>query len=271
MSRSEGLWIPGRGEALMEAGEYPAPSQAELLEMWRGYVDDSSVVEVPGLLGTAKVVDGETVNGLASIDLCEVLRETHLGLRSIERPNEKYEGDMHAYAAGLSFANSGDIEFLARIMMSNDLIAPIAGSEKMASIMRGWRELGAYVVANTSTLPGCEPGTINFLQEYFKDCFDALLLPRNHDGTSPMTKGRAAVNLIDELSVATDGLTAVHIDDTPHHNVGFRKALAPRGARVATFQPKYETHYSSDPDSVITATPLAAFEAADLVFRREVI
>lgn len=255
------FWVPGRGIELHD--EYPVPSAEALQAKWQAYLGEGiKIIAAPGVYGAVRVPE-DTPRVYASVDVCEVLRETHLSMRKVEEPEPKPVQNIHAYADGLSFANSKDITSVLQVMMTNALVEPVTGIEEIASIVREWRKQGAYVIANTSTLPGCENGTIEFFDEYLPDCFDGILLPRNHDGSLPLTKGIAGKNVV-ELFSPGERVTAIHIDDSQHHNVSFRNEVgALSDSIVATFLPEYPTHYPIDEGSVVAPTPLAAFEFAD--------
>jgi hypothetical protein len=114
-------------------------------------------------------------------------------------------------------------------------------------------------------LPGCERGTIDFFKQYLPDSFDGLLLPRNHDGTLPLTKGHAAANVVKMLPPADSEVIGFHIDDSSHHNASFRQQMGQFAtAHIATFQPEYLSHIPLDEGSTHTKTPLQAFQAASL-------
>lgn len=257
------LWYPGQAFEL--AAEYPTPSDEELLGQWQAYTaDQRSVTTAPGVYGAIAMPDiGPTL--YASIDLCEVVRETHHGLRLLEEPVLTNFGSIHDYCSGLTIANEHDITSAAQVLINGEAIPPVEEIDDIAEILRGWRQEGVYVFANTSTLPGCEPGTITFMQRYLPECFDGLLLPRNHDSSLPLTKGVAARMLINHLSPETADIRAVHIDDKAPHNTAFHNEIAVRGiARAMTFQPDYATHCAPSPaNCVITETPLEAFQAAE--------
>ena len=149
--------------------------------------------------------------------------------------------------------------------MANSLIEPVDGIDEMRTMLQQWRKKGVYTVANTSTLPGCEEGTIDFFKTYLPDAIDGILLPRNYDGTLAFTKGHAIANVIGLLRPSESAdIVAVHIDDSPHHNIAVREQIGRLGnARVVTFQPEYTSHLPIDEGSIATRTPLDAFRAAD--------
>jgi len=258
------LWVPGKNIELHD--EYPVPSSTELQNKWLGYVGEGKVIEAPGVYGAVRMPD-RPPRAYASIDVCEILRETHRSMRKIEEPEPRVLSSIHRYADGLSFNNSHDVASVLQVMMTNALIEPVPDINEIAQIMKNWRERDIYVFANTSTLPGCENGTIDFFSTYLPDCLDGILLPRNHDGTLPLTKGHAARNVMEAFRGTGEQVIAVHIDDTPHHNIAFRTQVGTiPNSKVATFLPEYPTHYPVDAGSELASTPLGAFRAADAFF-----
>jgi len=278
------LWIPGENYSI--DAEYPTPNSEELADLWHDYTGpDATVLATPGIFGAMRVPDAPPTS-YVSVDACEVIRATNLGIIGLQRNAEHIAANpiksIHCYGEGCTYEeNYADIQTLAQVLIEADLIEPVEGVEKMTDMMQRWRRLGAYAVLNTSTLPGCEPGTIRFLKRHMPGAFDALLLPRNHNSDANMlTKGDVAADLT--LTVEQMGfrdktrgtylerdITAIHIDDKPCHNVAFYEAMDGIGASVYTIQPMYPSHHEADPKSVQTATPLGAFHAADLILSHE--
>jgi hypothetical protein len=257
-----GLWVPGQRMELHD--EYPVPAPSELARQWEEYMPGETV-EAPGVYGVLRVPE-QPPRAYASVDVCEVLRETHRGLRKVaESHGELYSGNIHRYGSGTPIASGEDITSVLQVLMTNALIEPVPGISEIGDILRSWRKERVYVVANTSTLPGYENGTINFFKTYLPDAIDGLLLPRNHTGDLPLTKGHAAANVIRHFPPEGKEVVAVHIDDTPHHNIAFRRQLGEfENAQVATFQPEYPSDLPADTESVVVPTPLEAFRAASI-------
>ncbi len=252
------LWYPGQDFDLRE--EYPTITEVGLVEAWQEYTGCSQVELIPGVLGALKAPQ-EAPTSFASIDLCEVVRHTHRGLRQVENVSAGTIDDIHAYCHGLSIHNNADITTVAQVLIQADLIEPVDDIDHIASTLQAWRERGVFVFANTSTLEGCEQGTIDFLAKYLPDGFDGIAFPRNHDSTLPLTKGVVAANIIGKLS-ASGLVVAIHIDDKPAHNTAFLAALQAGGHHVGTFQPEYPSSHAADPSSIIADTPLNTFIAA---------
>ncbi len=260
------LWVAQAGHELN--GEFPVPTDEALQIAWSDYLGhEEDVVAAPGVYGVVGL-PAKPPRAYASIDLCEVLRQTGMALRSVEEQPPKSVKEIecaHHYGEGLSIVNYTSV---IQVLMNHDLVPPIEDIEEVVDIIREWRESGVYTAANTSTLPGCELATVRFLGRYATGAFGGILFPRNHDGKSTLTKGVAARNVLHEFG-GDDPATVVHIDDVTHHNINFRAAMqGPSGAQVATFQPRYPSCFPVDEGSVQTETPLEAFRQADEFLRQ---
>ncbi|HJP96129.1 MAG TPA: hypothetical protein VJ843_02025 [Candidatus Saccharimonadales bacterium] len=274
------LWTPGANYSI--DGEYPTPTQDELRDLWHDYVGpEATVVSTPGVYGAMHIPEAPPLH-YVSVDACEVIRNTNIGVilaqRSPEDLARKRIKSIHRYGEGCSYEdNYADIQSLTQVLINADLIEPVAGIEEISDMMQRWRKMGAYVIFNTSTLPGCEPGTIRFLQRYLPGAGDALLLPRNHDSHKSLpSKGDVAARLALAVEQAVFGdkepdtelrrdVTAIHIDDKSCHNKAFRVAMTAIGATVHTVQPIYPSHLEVDETSVQASTPLDAFTFTDIL------
>ena len=278
------LWIPGENYALDD--EYPTPTQDELRDLWQAYSEPQAVVApIPGAFGAMRMPDAPPT-AYVSLDICEVVRHTNVGIQAVERSGQHMldnpQKSIHVYGEGCTYQeNYADIQTLAQVLIEGDFIEPIDGIDQMRHMLQRWRRAGAYIMANTSTLPGCEPGTIRFFDRFLAGGFDAILLPRNHDSHASMpNKGDVAAitTLATEQAAFGDKtpserlerpLTAIHIDDKPCHNVAFREKMTAIGAMACTLQPMYPSHHEADQQSIRTATPLQAFQVADAILRVE--
>lgn len=215
------LWRPG--EPLDE--QYPLPSSAELCgELQQLVGEHEEVFEPADVFGALRRPRaGEQIDGVMSVDLCEVLRYT---ARSLADSMGIEEYNSNRYMDALWDASDQGPEYLQNVLqaktqlfMHMDLVKPVEDHDKIAELMQGWRkERGVYVVANTSTLPGCEIPTLRFLNQYYPDCFDGIVLPRNHDGNGKITKADALSCVLEELAAyGAEPQFAGHIDDTIHH------------------------------------------------------
>ena len=219
------VWLPGK--SLNE--HYRIPTDEQLAaELGRGRRGEYAALS--NVFGSVRVpAEHERIEAVISLDLCEVIRLT---AQAIAATGGKDFFDSNDYIKGLweDERFHGEIEPdyayytlqpIAQVMINNDLVDPVAGADEIYGILKRWQQNGAYCVANTSTLPGCELGTVQFLNKHYPGCFDGIVFPRNHDGTSPLTKADALSEVLNEL--AAQGHTpkyAMHIDDTVHHIQG---------------------------------------------------
>jgi hypothetical protein len=261
LSSNQELWVPGQGNDL--STEYPVPTQDELAEKWREYDPDANIIEAPGVYGVvAKPINNPEI--FVSLDIDEVVRTSHLAIRSIIKVyEEQFPGNsIHSYGEETCLENPSDYQAILRIMMNNGLVRPVHGIEQIAEIIEEASENGAYIFANTSTLEGTELGTIDFIKEHIPKGIKGVAFPRNHEGTLPLTKGVVSKNIVDEFSDPNKEIYLAHIDDAPHHNISVRAEIAKRPRSTSrTFMPEYKTHLPADLDSELVETPLAAFQA----------
>ena len=259
------IWVANAGHELNL--EYPLPSTEELVTAWESYLEASqNVVAAPEVFGVVRL-PSQRPTAYASIDLCEILRQTGIAVRAVEDQQLATQPPAY-YAASVSVH---DVTPISQVLINNNLVPPIDTIEAIAEIVQRWSGDGVYLLVNTSTHPGCELATIRFLKQYMPRTFDGILFPRNHDGSSPLTKGVAARNVLLALEAGErSATTAIHIDDTTHHDIGFRQAMqALPNVHVATFQPVYPWGNPGDAGSVQTTTPLEAFEQADAFLRQQ--
>jgi len=255
------LWYPGADFDL--AKEYPVPSEAELMTQWQNYTNSEAVVAVPDVFGAIRLPDAAPGH-IASIDLCEVVRETHLDLHRVEYPDGPPPKQIHAYCDGLAIGNNADITAAAQVLMAAGLVRPNPNINRITETLQSWRQRGVYVFANTSTLPGCELSTIDFMRRYMPECFDGIVLPRNHDSLLPLTKGVAGFSVIEHVTDEQSALRVIHIDDKAVHNDAFLHAASIRhNTAVATFQPYYPGSKPGLLPSTVCMSPLEAFQAAE--------
>lgn len=259
------LWLPG----MHLDDEYPVPTNEELSELWSEYTQaDAHPLE--GVYGV--FTPPEEARAVASVDLCEVVRETAFALDQATG----YEIERRSvYAANRWFhreASDHDMEqsvvvSIVRVLMHAGHIEPVDGIEGIREILITWREQGVYVVANTATLPGCEAGTIaHTLRRDLRDCFDALVLPRGWDGTSGVSKAGALAILGAEVGLPLHDKPLVHIDDARHHIEGFRNDFLEH-TQAAFFMP-YSVGTHDGADLWHPMTSLESFEAADEHFKK---
>jgi len=273
------LWLPGQEMRLFGSNEYPVPLPHELEAAWAAYVGEAAIA-TPGVYGATRLPNpNNPPNAVLSVDLCEVVRETGAGVRTIEepdlRPGSSQDSNSpcaHHYGEGLSVHNQIDAASVVTVLMNGDYIEPVKDIGYIHAILASCRKLGIFVVANTSTLPGCELATIRFMKRNLPNAFDGLLLPRNHDNSSPLTKGVAVRMLIDRLlfkpstpenRFPTSPLTVVHVDDVSEHNRNFHRAFEKRDdVGITTIQPLRPSCFPLDEGSIHTPNSLDAFRTA---------
>lgn len=260
LSSSHELWVPGQGNDL--SAEYPVPPQEQILEKWLEYNPDANTIEAPGVYGVmAKPASAPEV--FISLDVCEVMRESHLAIRSVVFANEeRFSGNIHKYGFGTCLQRAADYQAVLRALVNSGNTQPVPDIDKISRIIEEAADDGAYIFANTSVLEGAELGTIDFFKKHIPKGLSGVAFPRNHHGTLPLTKGVVFKNVVDEFSDPNTEVFAMHIDDTPHHNVSVRQEMAKRPqSTTVTVTPQYETHLPVDPESELVETPLAAFQA----------
>ena len=135
------LWIPQSNMDLHI--EYPVPTVLELAVMWSDYMegDTSSLTTADGVYGVfAQPV--RDITGFASIDLCEVVRQTHVGLHMIERDDPDAITDYHKYTP--DHAIRDDLTPAAQVLINAGLIPPVENIHAIRTIMRRWKQNGIY-------------------------------------------------------------------------------------------------------------------------------
>lgn len=225
------------------------PSIEDLTAAW---VDrnPTSVLSLPSeIYGVAEVPQVQPT-AIVSLDLCEVVRETGLALLQLRGGNlddmvvDKATGymDYGSHLNGWHDNPDVDSQIMVQLMlqefMHHDHVAPMPLSTAIGNMLRKWRAEGAYVIANTSTLPGCELSTIRFLDEVYPGCVQGILLPRNHDGLGKVTKIQALEAtkqaIIKETGYDLSDTPVIAIDDAFHHAESYDKQ------GVKTFMPAYD-------------------------------
>jgi hypothetical protein len=210
----------------------------------------------------------QPIIAIASIDLCEVLRQTSVALDHITgmppsvRSRYPYNSWFHRDVTDHNYEESVVVTAV-RVAMNHGLVAPMHDLDETRDMLTYWRSQGVYITANTSTLPGCELGTIHdFTERYgLANCFDALLLPRNFDGKGTMTKAVALELLAETVGVDLAKTPFVHIDDSLHHIEAFSRQFEQYG-HMGLFIPSHAdnafeptpNHYQSPAESFMQAT-----------------
>jgi hypothetical protein len=240
------------------------PSPEELLDDWHTLYDSNGAKIVPGALGVMRKTNEDRPWALISVDLCDVVRETARDFMQLGGFTVEAAGESYGY--GVPFGVGDQPEVVAKMVqgiMIRDGIAPVEGIETIREILQQEREMGAFIIANTSTLQGCERATLRWMREYLPGCFDGLVLPRNYDGSGSTTKGTVKLATASELKQLGAKKTinySQHLDDAPHHIRGVREVT--RDMQVNKhddFTPRYIWN-TKHTDLNHTETPLEAFE-----------
>jgi hypothetical protein len=265
------LWYPGQSLD----NEYPTPTDSELRAYFADYRPDAADIRsTSGVYGVYSAVPTQGIRAIASIDVDEVIRNSTSALRAVTGVTDSSK----LYDDGTWFDKSvrGEaykqniVTSVLRVAINAGLVPPMPQINAMRAIAQSWRRQGIYCVANTSTLPGCEPGTIRYaLGRDMPGCFDAVLFPRNHYGQDPLTKAVAVGLLASELEIDLQALPIVHIDDTDYHITGFQAAYPDHAAaaRLGLFAPVLAS--SALGAEICCPSPLEAFKRADAFFKNQ--
>ena len=213
-------------------------------------INTGTIVKTDGVLGAMRSPEShEVIPGIISVDLCEVLRYSAKALASLHGKHD-YSSNLYtdifddkekfpdpdavqdAIASGLfELINGGHVQ-------------PVETHEEIAQILQSWRNIdGVYTLANTSTLEGCELATVKMLGDYYPDCFDGIVFPRNYNGAGKITKADALRSVLGRLREdGHDPHFAAHIDDTRHHVEAMTQT--PPHESMTTFVLEFESNVS---------------------------
>ena len=224
------LWIPQ-----LEAAKYYEPTTSELEELWTKHNSDAEMLELQPKIYGACTVPSEVPTAFAAIDLCEVVRHSGGALlrfrgAGIEEMITEADGKTFDYGSTVNGwpqeAAQAHRHYYLDEFMRNQVVKPVPYIDSIATMLRYWRSQGVYVVADTSTLPGCEAATIEFLGQHLQGAFDGILLPRNHDGLGSTTKLEALNDVkraISDIFLFQEpiGVPTVALDDAVHHAIAY--------------------------------------------------
>lgn len=264
------LWVPG----MHLDEEYPVPSSQELVELWQTY-SQTNALPTRGVYG-AYVPPKQEVRAIASVDLCEVVRDTLGSVHIANGIQRTTPYTRYTYSDETWFDRSLSSEELERSVvattlqtaMSEGFVQPVEFIGGIGALLRSWRAQGIYCVANTATLPGCERGTIQYtLGRDLPGALDGILFPRNWNNSSAMTKAAALITLAAEAELDLEELPVAHIDDAVHHANSFLTAF-PDKSNLKIVVPAYGWNRELD-ETLRAASPFEAFVAADSFFREE--
>ena len=245
------------------------PSTDELSDLWKTrYHNSDSVYPVPNIYGLMTKPEYEDPWLLLSVDLCEVTRKTAESVAKLGGFTLEHMGAEYFYGTpfGLPKEDNDLVVLMTQAQMVRESVGPVEGIDEIASILKEIKSLGGYVLANTSTLPGCEQATVDWMSRFLPDCFDGIVIPRNHFGEGSITKGDAVLsvvnNLKDRFRVAISHV--IHIDDASHHILSVRERCE-HNLIVDDFTPRYS--WNSGHEALnIKPSPLECFRASrDLV------
>ena len=260
------IWYPGGPDL---ADDYPDATTAQLVEMWSDYSHGAEVWPLQGVYGVYSVPSGP-VKAIASIDVCEVLRDTSIAFMQATglEPHRTHDYTSNTWIVGRTRIYERQVVTdTLRLLMSQGLVSPVENSTSIGSILRSWRQQGIYVAANTSTLPGCESGTIKHtLGRDYPDCFDAIVFPRNYDGKGAVTKATALDQLAIEAGLPAQEVPIIHIDDAAHHIRSFLD-MKHLFADVTLYVPEHDGNRGQLDPGLYYNSPLDAFLAANKHFK----
>lgn len=268
--RTERLWT---FESPLEA-----PSSEELIASWQKYHQTEVRPLDSDSLGLLEIPD-KAPRAIVSLDLCEVLRQTGLSLEGIHNPflnlpanfAQDYEiNDLYESWQGDTKIRTRNV-IMTQQLMYFEQVSPVPYHEAIQAFLQRWQHNGIYVIANTSTLPGCEISTIKFLADTYPNSLRGILLPGNHDGLGTTTKADILQQAKRQLSriIGTDVTTVptIAIEDAWHHGKNYVESED----QIDVFMPAYKWNEPLENTPSITRVAqqfgtLDTFIAADNYF-----
>ena len=251
------------------------PTASELREAWDKHHGVKKYIELDeSMYGICEVPQSQP-RAILSLDLCEVVRSTGTSVTRIyEHDDTRYLEDYGAYYgdAVLGEFAQQKRELLLPQLMHYDLVQPVRYSDAITAFLRRWREAGVFIVANTSTLPGCEISSIRFLANNYPTTTQGILLPRNHDGNGMVTKAAILQHVTQKITNATgfeiSSLPIFAIEDAQHHAASYVRL----NNSVEVIVPAFSWNASLDNESRITRVEqqfgtLDTFIATDEIMR----
>lgn len=250
---------------VIEQNPYPEMTSAELQAAWIDYSGAERVLSLPHVLGVVAVPHWvNEVNNILSVDVDEIIRATHHGMAATIglRPDQIPDYTTISGTLGIGHGEESGPVIDA---MNQGLIGPVDGIEDIADMLVEFRARKAIVIANTSTLSGCEAVTIDMFKNYLPDCFDGIVFPRNHWGDAgSMNKALALEIALSELELDERELHVVHVEDTPHHiRIMDEHHQVKKQRKFTGVAPVYRGHsYENLPENTIFVDePRLAFKA----------
>lgn len=271
--------FPDYPDVRLDPEAFPAIKPGELVALWDQHYGRGpyGAVEVEGVLGVFEQ-RFTPIEHLLSVDVCEVLRLTHEGvIRAMGGDRSHLARDAWYYRApGLTNA---DIPPVVTVLINERLIEPVDDAELIAAYLQTMRRdhPGLAIVLNTSSLPGTEKASVEFLAEHYPDCFDGILFPRGGlPGDSPISKAKALSLLLETVNGGQSCERVIHIDDAPHHTraiLGDMGHLARDGiCIVPTYEHGANAHKEPIEDipagALTVSSPLEAIKLAQIYMSR---
>lgn len=203
--------------------ESEIPDNYRLLSTWKTYNTNADMVTLPDMFGICEL-PSEQPSAVISLDLCEVLRETGPSLTRMYTADT--DTTSHDYGVYYGDGFLGDREQLSRELLLPQLmgaqaVKAVPYAQSIQALLQRWRHAGVYVIANTSTLPGCELSTTDFLAQHYTDSLRGILFPRNHDGKGNLTKAGILAHtkqtIYDYTGFSLRSTPTIAIEDARHH------------------------------------------------------
>lgn len=204
--------------------DYTIPATPEqLVGAWSKYhnVPEDELVTPDGVLGVVRQVS-EPMISVVSVDLCEVIRNTCVA--SFKARNEPWPYRQSQATSEYDRGGASQAEINAAVRKAaHEGIPSLPGMYDIRNRLSMSRQLGMYVVANTSIIEGCELPTIDKrgLGRYAQEAFDGIVFPRNYNGLGKLKKPQALLMALEAAGIDPANADVAHIDDTPHHLQAF--------------------------------------------------
>lgn len=225
------------------------PTVSELEEAWERHHSSQTFARLHESMYGICTKPPKQPTAVIAVDLCEVVRQTGASFTKL------YTNDPASTAHDYNVYYGEDIlgenaqamrEIMAPELMHADAVEPVPYTDAIQAFMQRWKSQGIYIIANTSTLPGCETSTVKYLADYFPGSFQGILLPRNHDGKGKTTKPEIFSHTKAELELQTGfdftNIPSLCIEDAYHHGSDY--VTHPDSIHV--FMPEYSWNQPLD-------------------------
>ena len=114
----------------------------------------------------------------------------------------------------------GSIDASVRYVTNNDLALPVTDYLQVRDELHELRAAGAYIVATTAIITGCEQAVVRSLAQYYDGCFDGVIFSRGHLEVGS-TKPRSLTRALGAVGIALQDMAVGHVDDSSRHVRGF--------------------------------------------------